>query len=146
MIQDGELLKLLMRTAASARRDRGGEGEKKKPCSHHRGYGHLLDLLSLERGLCQQEIAERLGVRPQSVSEAIAALLERGMIRKEETEDDRRKALIFLTAAGEEQRAALARDRALRAERLFAGLDDAEREALYTILTKLLDAQKEEKP
>ena len=77
MIQDGELLKLLMRTAASARRDRGGEGEKKKPCSHHRGYGHLLDLLSLERGLCQQEIAERLGVRPQSVSEAIAALLER---------------------------------------------------------------------
>ena len=145
MIQDGELLKLLMRTAASARRDRGGEGEKKKPCSHRRGYGHLLDLLSLDRGLCQQEIAEGLGVRPQSVSEAISALLERGMIRKEETENDRRKALIFLTAAGEEQRAALARDRALRAERLFAGLDDAEREALYTILTKLLDAQKEEK-
>ena len=148
MKTDTELFRLLMRTASVAKRPLHSREEDKEqplpPRGHKRGYGHILDLLSYEEGLCQQQIASLAGIRPQSVSEAIAALEGRGLVRRETGSEDKRTLLIYLTQAGEEHRLRMGEERARKAEKLFSPLSTEEKEQLFTLLQKIRNAQKEE--
>ncbi len=133
-MNDSELMKRLMRTCASARRK-----PKHTECGVHkkRGFGHLLDLLRESDGLSQQQIANALGIRPQSVSEAISILEKRGLIRKEKCPTDKRKTLIWITQAGIERREDVAVQRRLHAENFFSSLTQEEKESLGRLLEKL---------
>ena len=141
MITDEILYRTLMRTASSARRisvtEVCGEGRERERLPRGGGYGHILELLSVEEGLCQQKIASLAGIRPQSVSEAIGVMEARGLIRKESGVEDRRTVLIYLTVDGEEYRQMAARERGFKAERLFRGLSEAEKDTLYELLKKI---------
>lgn len=148
MNNDTELFRLLMRTAAAARRPLSPVEENAgadRPRPHgRRGYGHILELLSRTEGICQQQIALLAGIRPQSVSEAICALEGRGYVRREAGIEDKRTVLIYLTEAGEAHRAHAALERAQKADRLFAALTEEEKQTLFSLLNKIRNAQKEE--
>lgn len=138
MISEQYLMRNLMRTCAVVRRPhKSSSDEKSVGKKTPRGFGHILDLLSVEEGMSQQQIADTLGIRPQSVSEAIVAMESRGCIRKETSASDRRVTLIYLTAEGAQRREELAREREIHARRFFSVLDEAEKKELNRLLEKL---------
>lgn len=146
MVTNEILYRTLMRTAALARRmPTGGADAEAKPekLPRGRGFGHILDLLSREEGLCQQQIAQLAGIRPQSVSEAVGILEGRGLVRREAGENDKRMILIYLTESGETHRKKAAEERQYKAGRLFEGLNEEEKETLYGLLQKLQTAEAE---
>lgn len=135
MCIEQELMRLMKQSHALARR-RPLEGQE--GCQgRHRGAGHILDLLTESSGVSQQVIADRLGIRAQSVSEAIALLEEGGYIRREASPTDRRVTLIHLTEAGRVHAADLAQERKAHAIRFFSGLTAEEKETLRALLTKI---------
>ena len=138
-MSDFELMKQLNRTCALARRKpkRAEGGGKHK----RQAFGHLLDLLMAQDGMSQQQLADALGIRPQSVSEAVAILEERGLIRREKSPTDGRKTLIFITPAGVARREDAANSRRAHAEAFFAPLSAAEKETLGVLLHKLSQAE-----
>lgn len=130
-----ELMRLMKQSHALARR-RPQEGQE--GChGRRRGAGHILDLLTEASGVSQQVIADRLGIRPQSVSEAIATLEERGFIRRESSPSDRRMTLIYITEAGRIHAADLAQERKAHAEQFFSVLTAEEKETLRALLIRL---------
>ncbi len=145
MLPEQNLMRNLMRACASARRH---PQRTAGPHPHRgRGFGHILDLLAEGEGVSQQQIADALSIRPQSVSEAISTLEERGLIRKEPSPRDKRSTLIYITEQGIARRAELAEERKAHAIRFFSVLSDEEKETLLRLLEKLnesVDRRKEE--
>lgn len=137
-----QLMRRFLRTAAHLRRKPesvAGEGEKHQ-C--RRGYGYLLDALTPGEGMSQQALADRVEIRAQSASEAVAAMEAEGWVEKRQDEKDRRVTLIFITPAGEEHRDRIRKERRRRAKRFFEPLDEAEKETLGGILEKLEQARR----
>lgn len=144
MKNDVELYRLLMRTAGMARRiPCGCEREEEVPRKRH-GYSYVLDALAEGVGMSQQEIAEQVGIRAQSVSEAISVMEERGFVRREQSELDKRVMLVYLTERGAERRAELASEREYKAKQLLSVLDEAEKETLFELLEKLYHREEED--
>lgn len=130
-----ELMRLMKQSHALARRKpQDGYGECQRRA---RGAGHILELLMEQSGISQQEIADKLGIRAQSVSEAVAVLEERGHIRRVASPDDRRVTLIHLTESGHTHAEILAQERKAHAEEFFAVLTAGEKETLRALLTKI---------
>ena len=130
MIENEKLYRALMRTASAARRipTEASTSQEEPWISHGErlprggGYGHILELLSVTEGICQQKIASLAGIRPQSASEAIGVMEARGLIRRECGVEDRRTLLVYLTEEGEAYRQQAARERGFKAEKLFKSL------------------------
>ena len=142
MTKEQQLMRNLMRACASVRRrphHTDGHPHHGKP----RGFGHILDLLTEESGISQQQIADALQIRPQSISEAIGILESRGYIRKEASPTDRRITLIHITEEGRTHAATLAEERRQHAARFFSVLSEEEKDSLLQILTKLGQAQED---
>lgn len=130
MNTDQQLMNALRQTMSAARRHpRGGQ--------QPRGAGHILALLSTTTGMSQQQLADALEIRPQSVSEAAALLEERGYILRESSPADRRITLLRLTDAGRAHAEALALERAEHARQFFAPLTEEEKATLLSLLTRL---------
>ena len=139
-MQDRDLMRLLIKTSSNARyKPWKVENASQRPSE----MGHILELLRREDGLSQQEIAERLGIRPQSVSEAVARLEGRGLLRKMPDERDRRVTRIFITEAGIARRQEIARLRQAHAQSFFEVLTEEEKVCLAGLLQKLEAAMEE---
>ena len=137
MILEQKLMRNLMRAAGTARRRREGDGADGKHNQHKgRGFGHILDMLSAE-GISQQQIADNLGIRPQSVSEAVTTLESRGYICRKPSEEDKRKMFIFITADGIKHREEIAKERLVHSQQFFGALTQEEKAQLLTLLEKL---------
>lgn len=137
MIKNEKLMRLVFRVAALSRRNSQGEMP-----NEHRGHGQILSALTSERengGISQQLLADRVGIRPQSLSEALVSLEKQGYIVRSVSPIDKRKTLVSITDAGVEQSRRLAEERAVRADRVFGILNDDEREKLFELLSKLID-------
>ena len=111
---------------------------------HFHGMGRILDQLSETEGIGQIQLAEKLEIRPQSVSEAVRHLVEKGFARKELCGDDRRAVRIFLTEEGAIFRAEMQEMREYRLGRRFAALTDDEKQELLRLLKKLNEAAEKE--
>lgn len=121
----------------------GDRGEGARPFGGprhlpHRGLGHVLEQLGEGEAISQRELADRLGIRPQSVSEAICILEERGLIERSLSPEDRRITLISITEEGLALRGRLAEERRDRAARLFGALSEEEKEQLAELLGKVI--------
>uniref|UniRef100_UPI003459A6A2 MarR family winged helix-turn-helix transcriptional regulator n=1 Tax=uncultured Fusobacterium sp. TaxID=159267 RepID=UPI003459A6A2 len=68
----------------------------------------------------------------------LAKLEEKGMIVRTKSEEDKRKAIISITELGKEKVANCGCKN--RAERLYAGLSEEEKENLKTLLEKLMNS------
>ena len=136
------LMNAFRRAVALSRRQRR-KHLPEGPSGHIRGMGHILDSLSLEEGKRQKSLAEELGIRPQSLSEALQSLEERGEIRRETDPADRRVTLVYLTEKGKEKREKMAELRSAHAESFFGVLTLEEQNTLLALLEKI-NAQGEE--
>lgn len=92
--------------------------------------------------LSQAELAELVGIRPQSIGPILVKLEEEGLIERRPSQADRRSHLLALTDEG---RAAAAKARELQAayaEKALSVLTDEERIAFASAVVKLNDALK----
>ena len=102
-----------------------------------RGRLRLLSLLNKEDGLTNAEIAEKLDIRPSSVSAQVTSLVETGMIERRASENDGRVSLIFITDAGKETLAGLHNGNDEMSERAFSVLTEAEQAQLKDMLRRI---------
>ena len=94
----------------------------------------------VQRELSQAELAELIGIRPQSIGPILVKLEEEGLIERRPSQADRRSHLLALTDEG---RAAAAKARELQAayaEKALSVLTDEERIAFASAVVKLNDA------
>lgn len=130
--------------AAGCGRGPVNHGPVNGPAHHapaHHGFGHgafrILDKLSETEGISQTQLAEALEIRPQSVSEAVRALVAKGLVKKELCGEDRRAVRIYLTEAGAIARAEVQEMREYRAQKKFGNLTEDEKAELLRLLKKL---------
>lgn len=98
----------------------------------------ILVLVKYGRATSSAELARAMGVLPQSMTELIAPLEQRGAIARRPDPDNNRILRIVLTAAGERlfSRGAEVGERLDR--ELFAGFDEREHERLNETFTDLI--------
>ena len=129
----------------------GGHGYGNHKChggSGRHGQNRVLAVLMMQDGTSQKDLAYLLGIRPQSLSEALAKLEESGMIERRHNEDDKRVVNVYLTDAGRGRALKVAEDRKKNAADVFSVLTDEEKDQLSAILAKLsakLEEQRAEK-
>lgn len=151
MTKDEEIMGMLRKLNAMSRRSRPphdvppppmGEMMPPPPPREH-GRVRLMNMLKENGELSQKEIAEKLDIRPQSLSELLVKMESDGFISRRQDKDDKRVIVVALTEKGEEQLVVLRKANREHAEKLFSPLTDEEKDALIAILKKL--TQKEDK-
>lgn len=151
MTKDEEIMGMLRKLNAMSRRSRpshdmppppDGEMMPPPPPREH-GRVRLMNMLKENGELSQREIAEKLDIRPQSLSELLVKMENEGFISRRQDKEDKRVTLVALTEKGEEQLVILRQANREHAEKLFSPLTDEEKDALLAILKKL--TQKEDK-
>jgi DNA-binding MarR family transcriptional regulator len=107
--------------------------------SYHHGTGRILSkLVHQGDGLSQTALAEKMNIRPQSLSEALSKMEERGWIRRTPNPQDKRGTLVYLTDEGRFREAELAERRRQTADSLLCVLNESEKDTLATLLGKIL--------
>lgn len=137
------IMRDMVRISHNARRKLHKQAEE-KVCKH-RGYGHILDLLSDHNGLTQQQIAQMLGIRPQSASEAVTNLEEQGLIQKLPNPRDKRSYLLYITPEGLGRQTEMRQRRMENACRILAPLTEDEKNTLQALLQKVVSALEQTK-
>ncbi len=132
------IMRNIMRVASNARRrPKEQSPDERRKC---RGFGHILDLLTQQDGVTQQQIAEMLGIRPQSASEAICNMEAQGLLSRQINEQDRRSCRIYITPAGRIRQAELLNMRIENAKRVLSPLTEEEKNTLLQLLEKVTAA------
>ena len=117
--------------------------------SSDRGHGHGKILRALEQsdGMTQKELAERLGIRPQSLTDALVRLEQQGAITRTRSERDKREQLVRITELGREQSRRVAELHQKAARMVLSDLTEEEKQQLLSILNKLTaDGEETEEP
>jgi len=110
----------------------------------HHGGGRVLALINKiggDGGVSQTELAGHLRIRPQSLCQALSRLEQLGLIERRVNEQDRRRALVFLTQAGKDALTAFQARIKTFAEDFFAPLSQEERAQLGSLLDKIIAAK-----
>ena len=102
------------------------------------GQGKILSILRRENGIGQKELAERLQIRPASLSELLDKMQKSGWIQRQVNERDRRKINIFLTDSGQIVSEQMIEARRDMANGVFGVLSQEEQMQLETLLSKLI--------
>ncbi len=103
----------------------------------YQGQNFVLTALSEQEGLAQSELAEKLLVRPPTVSNSLARMETAGWIVRQPDPDDRRISRVYLTEAGralQESVSSLWHDLELQT---FAGLTSEQRDSLWQMLLQI---------
>jgi DNA-binding MarR family transcriptional regulator len=93
--------------------------------------------LSAEDGLSPGVLAQRLGVRPPTITKTISRLQAEGFVERRASETDQRQAHIFLTQAGLDAIKSIERSIRKTEKQAMRGLDKKERKAFLRLLAKL---------
>jgi DNA-binding MarR family transcriptional regulator len=100
------------------------------------GQGRALRLLSLRSPISQKELAYLLGIRSQSLAELLRKLEDAELVSRSPDPDDRRTAVVEITAAG---RDAIDAQGDVLDDDPFSVLDADERARLAELLDKVID-------
>ncbi|GIF38254.1 hypothetical protein Axi01nite_25650 [Actinoplanes xinjiangensis] len=100
-----------------------------------------LGVLSRHGEMRLSALADHLHIAPRSATEVIDDLQKRGLAVRKPDPSDRRATLVALTPEGVSTMQAINEARAAEGERLFAGLDPADRADLTRILRQLRDSR-----
>ncbi len=105
-----------------------------------RTQAKVLRQVARREGISQAELARATDTDPALTGRTLQGLLERGMLRRERSESDRREHLLYLGPQGREALERVERVRTRFAERLVRPLDEHDLEDFDRIATKLLAA------
>ncbi len=101
----------------------------------------LLRAIATQPGRSQQVVATQLGVPPSRFVHLVDALEQRGLVRRQRNETDRRLYALHLTAEGDELMAKLHATGAAHEEDICAGLTTDQRHALRVALQHIATRQ-----
>lgn len=140
MEKSNDLMEYIHRLSRLSRRQPVGEGQPP------RGPHRLLGILMKEDGVRTTDLAEKLDVRPSSLSEMLRHMEAKGLIRREKDEADSRVIRVYVTDAARAQFAQHEGHRQERGDRLRACLTDEEAEAFCAACEKLCAFLESEMP
>jgi len=146
---DLELLHLINHTTALFRRKReesaenSPAGESGTPFRGPHGSGRILHALVMEDGVTQAELADKLHIRPQSLTEALCRLEKDGYVIRTRSSADRRILIVNITDSGRAHSREIEQLRGAAAADLFSCLTEEEKETTGRILQKVLDHAEE---
>lgn len=110
------------------------------PPPRGQGAGRMLGFLLDMGEMSQSQLADNLGIRPQSLSELLAKTEADGMVTRRRSEEDKRQTLVSLTDLGRTRVEAFREAHKKRAADFLAPLSTEEKYALADILRKLIEA------
>ena len=138
-MSNDELMRQIQRISALYRRG-STVAEDGAPNCGHQGTGRILSkLVHQGDGISQAALAEKMNIRPQSLSEALSKMEERGWITRKPNPQDKRGTLVYLSDEGRAQEERLSEQRRRMADSLLSPLDEAEKVQLQQLLCKILD-------
>ena len=105
--------------------------------SGRHGQNRILAVLVMQDGTSQKDLAYLLGIRPQSLTQALDSLESEGFVERQQDEDDKRTRRVYLTDAGRSRAAKVAEDRKQYADDAFSMLTEQEKDQLAAILAKI---------
>jgi DNA-binding MarR family transcriptional regulator len=100
----------------------------------YRGQNFVLTALSEQEGLAQSELAERLLVRPPTISNSLERMEASGWVVRRPDPEDRRISRVYLTGAGRELQQAVQSLWHDLEVHTFSGLTAEERNLLWQML------------
>jgi DNA-binding MarR family transcriptional regulator len=101
--------------------------------------GKILMVLDKYGIMTQTELASKLHIRPQSLTDSIVKLEEQGYVIRTRDENDKRELNVQITETGRETGHKIHQLHEETAHKIFSCLSDEEKEAAGTILKKVLD-------
>ena len=93
-------------------------------------------------GLTQSQLADKLEIRPQSLTRVLTELEIAGYIIRERKKDDRRVITLHITDKGEKYCSQIKAVFRERAADMFSILETGEKKVLYSLLEKVLDGER----
>lgn len=134
MEEQNNVLEIMMRMSRSLKRHHSG-GRR-----HFNGGHRILRVLKQEGPIHAKELAERLDIRPASLSEALDRLESKELIVRSTDENDKRKVLISLSDKANEMMEKRRERKDEREQIINAALTAQEQEEFIRLGQKLIDA------
>lgn len=105
----------------------------------YRGQQFVLGVLWSEEGITQSELADRLGVHPATVSNALQRMERAGFVERRPDLEDQRVSRVYLTDAGREIQRPVERIWAELEVETMEGLSEEERDRLEQLLERVYE-------
>lgn len=112
-----------------------------QPPPHEHGKGRMMRLLADEGEMIQSQLAARLEIRPQSLSELLAKAENDGLVTRRQSEEDKRQTIVSLTDVGRERVTEFRSAHKKHAEEFLSPLSEEEKETLSAILSKMIESR-----
>ncbi|MGH6763541.1 MAG: MarR family winged helix-turn-helix transcriptional regulator [Phyllobacterium sp.] len=128
---------ILHRLQSAARLTRTSLATRLLDHGFYAGQDALMLQLAAEDGLTPSALAQRLGVRPPTITKTISRLQSQGFVEKRGSATDQRQAHIFLTDAGQDAIKAIEKSLRKTEKEAMRGFDKKERKALIKYLARL---------
>jgi DNA-binding MarR family transcriptional regulator len=101
------------------------------------GQDQIMLALDREDGQTPGNLADRLGVRPPTITKTINRLQAQGFLEKRASNHDARQAHIFLTDIGRETIRAIEKSVRKTEKQALKGLDKKDQKALFKLLARI---------
>ncbi|WP_159593227.1 MarR family winged helix-turn-helix transcriptional regulator [Chelativorans xinjiangense] len=128
---------IIGRLQAAARLSRTVLAERLLDQGLYAGQDKIMLALSRENGQTPSQLAEKLGVRPPTITKTINRLAAQGFLEKRASEEDARRAHVFLTATGEQAIRAIEKSVRRTEKQALKTLDKKEQKALQKLLARI---------
>jgi DNA-binding MarR family transcriptional regulator len=115
--------------------------ERLEPLGFKPMHAGILKVIRQDDGLSQQALGEKLGVFPSRLVAVIDELEGRGLVERRNSPADRRSYALYLTESGREALETIGRVSREHQESVCAALDEAEREQLEGLLSRIASEQ-----
>lgn len=102
------------------------------------GQEVLLELVSVEPGLSQKDIAQKLNIQPPTVAVSIKRMEKGGWLKREIDTTDKRVSRVFITANGQKTLDEVKVKTRELDEIVFAGIPEAEKSQVHRILVQII--------
>ena len=112
--------------------------EGKPTRNPYRGQGRVLAALNQNPEISQKDLTRQLGMSKQSLAELLGKLEKNGMIRRTQSEKDKRSVIVHLEAKGRQAASELG-DFSYDVEHIFDCLNETERTQFEGYLQRIID-------
>ena len=104
-----------------------------------------LHLVSKQEGIGIKELAAQLGITSSAATQLADGLVNKGLLDRQPSAEDRRSLHLSLPAASRQQIEAVKEQRLLHLSSIFKALDDAEFQTLLNLFDKIINNSISEK-
>lgn len=105
----------------------------------YRGQPPVLFALWDHDGLSHSELADRMGIKPQTISKMVQRMEQTGFVARKADPDDQRISRVYLTPAGLQVQEAVQKAIGIMERDIFEGFSAEELELLYGFLIRIRD-------